>query len=111
MISLFVVVLIALFLIFFLYLLSFLLSLKEDSLSKVGSFESGFLSMVKIQNSFSIHFFIVMLMFVIFDLEIVMFLGLLVTDVSSLLGLFFLLIFVLGGFYMEWFYGKLMWVV
>nr|AKU36886.1 NADH dehydrogenase subunit 3 [Angiostrongylus costaricensis]BAV82630.1 NADH dehydrogenase subunit 3 [Angiostrongylus costaricensis] len=111
MVSLFVVILIALFLIFFLYVLNFFLSLKEDIVVKIFSFESGFLGMVKIQNSFSIHFFVLMLMFVIFDLEIVMFLGLLVSDISSLLGVFFLLVFVMGGFYMEWFYGKLMWMV
>nr|YP_007024790.1 NADH dehydrogenase subunit 3 [Aelurostrongylus abstrusus]AFT65550.1 NADH dehydrogenase subunit 3 [Aelurostrongylus abstrusus] len=88
----------------------FFLVVKEDLLSKVNSFESGFLSLVKVQNSFSIHFFVIMLMFVIFDLEVVMFLGLLVSDVSSLFA-FFLLGFVLLGFYMEWGYGKLIWVV
>nr|ADG04428.1 NADH dehydrogenase subunit 3 [Angiostrongylus vasorum] len=111
MVSLFVVVLIALLLILMLYVLCFVMSLKEDSLNKVNSFESGFLGLVKIQNSFSIHFFVVMLMFVIFDLEIVMFLGLLVSDISSFFGFMLLLLFVLVGFYMEWFYGKLMWLV
>nr|YP_010575571.1 NADH dehydrogenase subunit 3 [Varestrongylus eleguneniensis]UZM11411.1 NADH dehydrogenase subunit 3 [Varestrongylus eleguneniensis] len=99
------------FLVMVLYFMSFFLSLKEDGLNKVNSFESGFLSLVKVQNSFSIHFFVIMLMFVIFDLEIVMFVGLLVSDVMSLISVFFLLVFVLGGFYMEWSYGKLLWAI
>nr|YP_009742087.1 NADH dehydrogenase subunit 3 [Angiostrongylus mackerrasae]QID77470.1 NADH dehydrogenase subunit 3 [Angiostrongylus mackerrasae] len=111
MFSFFMVVLVAFLLILLLYVMCFLMSLKEYSLSKVSSFESGFLSLVKVQNSFSIHFFVLMLMFVIFDLEIVMFLGLLVVDVSSVVSFFMLFLFVLGGFYMEWFYGKLIWVV
>nr|YP_003097111.1 NADH dehydrogenase subunit 3 [Angiostrongylus cantonensis]ACT88794.1 NADH dehydrogenase subunit 3 [Angiostrongylus cantonensis] len=111
MFSFFMVVLITFLLILLLYMVCFLMSLKENSLNKVNSFESGFLSLVKVQNSFSIHFFVLMLMFVIFDLEIVMFLGLLVVDVSSVVSFFMLFLFVLGGFYMEWFFGKLIWVV
>nr|QCS25189.1 NADH dehydrogenase subunit 3 [Angiostrongylus cantonensis]QCS25201.1 NADH dehydrogenase subunit 3 [Angiostrongylus cantonensis]QCS25213.1 NADH dehydrogenase subunit 3 [Angiostrongylus cantonensis]QCS25225.1 NADH dehydrogenase subunit 3 [Angiostrongylus cantonensis]WKT13320.1 NADH dehydrogenase subunit 3 [Angiostrongylus cantonensis] len=111
MFSFFMVVLITFLLILLLYMVCFLMSLKENNLNKVNSFESGFLSLVKIQNSFSIHFFVLMLMFVIFDLEIVMFLGLLVVDVSSVVSFFMLFLFVLGGFYMEWFFGKLIWVV
>nr|YP_009050531.1 NADH dehydrogenase subunit 3 [Parafilaroides normani]AIG23799.1 NADH dehydrogenase subunit 3 [Parafilaroides normani] len=101
----------SIFMIFIFYFLVFFLSFKDLSLVKVSSFESGFLSLVKIQNSFSIHFFVIMLMFVIFDLEVVMFLGLLISDFSSLCVFFLLFVFVLGGFYMEWSYGKLIWMV
>uniref|UniRef100_F1LIH1 NADH-ubiquinone oxidoreductase chain 3 n=1 Tax=Ascaris suum TaxID=6253 RepID=F1LIH1_ASCSU len=52
-----------------------------------------------------------MLMFVIFDLEVVMFLGILVSDLNSLIRFFMLLIFIFGGFYMEWWYGKLVWLI
>nr|YP_003433805.1 NADH dehydrogenase subunit 3 [Metastrongylus pudendotectus]ACX85131.1 NADH dehydrogenase subunit 3 [Metastrongylus pudendotectus] len=106
-----IVFLISLFFIFIFYLVLFFMSLKFGGLLKVNSFESGFLSSKKIQNSFSIHFFVIMMMFVVFDLEVVMFLGLLVSDLSSLIGFFFLFFFVLIGFYMEWFYGKLIWVI
>lgn len=111
MFSFFMVVLVALLLIFLLYIMCFLIRLKESGLNKINSFESGFLGLVKVQNSFRIHFFVLMLMFVIFDLEIVIFLGLLVVDVSSMVSFFLLLLFVFVGFYMEWFYGKLIWVV
>nr|UXK95528.1 NADH dehydrogenase subunit 3 [Macropostrongyloides mawsonae] len=111
MFNLLFVVLFALFLLLMLYVMNFFMSFKKMDLLKVGAFESGFLSIGKIQNSFSIHFFIMMLMFVIFDLEIVMFLGLLVSDVSSMISFLLLMLFIFGGFYMEWYYGKLIWVV
>lgn len=50
-------------------------------------------------------------MFIIFDLEIVMFLGVLVSDVNSFISFFLLFFFIVFGFYMEWFYGKLVWSV
>nr|AGY95396.1 NADH dehydrogenase subunit 3 [Hypodontus macropi] len=111
MFNLLFVVFFALFLLLMLYVLNFFMSVKKMDLLKVGAFESGFLSIGKIQNSFSIHFFIMMLMFVIFDLEIVMFLGLLISDVSSVVSFLLLMLFIFGGFYMEWYYGKLIWVI
>nr|YP_009391003.1 NADH dehydrogenase subunit 3 [Caenorhabditis plicata]ARV88256.1 NADH dehydrogenase subunit 3 [Caenorhabditis plicata] len=93
------------------YLINFLLSIKDMGKNKLSAFECGFVSVGKIQNSFSIHFFIMMLMFVIFDLEIVMFLGILVSDINSMISFIFLMIFIMGGFYMEWWYGKLVWVI
>nr|QWK40677.1 NADH dehydrogenase subunit 3 [Stephanurus dentatus] len=111
MVSLLFIVLFTVFLLLVLYLLGFLMSVKKVEILKVGAFESGFVSVGKIQNSFSIHFFIMMLMFVIFDLEIVMFLGLLISDVSSFISFMMLILFIFGGFYMEWWYGKLVWII
>nr|YP_009672775.1 NADH dehydrogenase subunit 3 [Cylicocyclus auriculatus]QDE52614.1 NADH dehydrogenase subunit 3 [Cylicocyclus auriculatus]UHB41142.1 NADH dehydrogenase subunit 3 [Cylicocyclus auriculatus] len=111
MLNLLFVALFAVFLLLALYACNFVMSFKKNDLLKVGAFESGFVSVGKIQNSFSIHFFVMMLMFVIFDLEIVMFLGLLISDMSSLVSFFMLMLFIFGGFYMEWWYGKLVWVV
>nr|AST14929.1 NADH dehydrogenase subunit 3 [Hammerschmidtiella sp. ZengetLiu-2016] len=89
----------------------FFLKIKDYSACKVVAFESGFKSVGKIQNSFSIHFFIMMLMFVIFDLEVVMLLGILISDMNMVFIFWFLFMFILGGFYMEWWYGKLMWII
>nr|BAV12992.1 NADH dehydrogenase subunit 3 [Parastrongyloides trichosuri] len=111
MFILFLVFLFALFFILLFYLLNFVLSFKLDFNSKISSFESGFVSVGLIQNSFSIHFFIIMLMFVIFDLEIVMFLGVIISDLNSFFSFLVLIFFVLLGFYMEWWYGKLLWAV
>lgn len=93
------------------YLVNFLLRIKEINKNKVRAFESGFVSIGKIQNSFSIHFFIIILIFVIFDLEIVIFLGVLVSDISSFIRFIIIIFFIVGGFYIEWWFGKLIWVI
>nr|YP_003434458.1 NADH dehydrogenase subunit 3 [Mecistocirrus digitatus]ACX85083.1 NADH dehydrogenase subunit 3 [Mecistocirrus digitatus] len=111
MLILFIVTMITIFLILLLYMMNFGMSIKKTELIKINTFESGFLSIGKIQSSFSIHFFIMMLMFIIFDLEIVMFLGLLVSDLSSLISFVMLMSFIIFGFYMEWMMGKLIWIV
>jgi len=109
--SLFFVIFISVFLFFLLFVLSFFLSLKDFYLLKTISFESGFIRLGKIQNSFSIHFFVMLLIFVIFDLEIVILLAVLISGFSSFLSFLFLFFFIIGGFYMEWYYGKLVWLV
>nr|YP_001700363.2 NADH dehydrogenase subunit 3 [Haemonchus contortus]ABY64770.2 NADH dehydrogenase subunit 3 [Haemonchus contortus] len=111
MVQLLMVVFITFFLLFVLYILNFFISVKKVELIKINTFESGFMSVGKIQNSFSIHFFIMMLMFVIFDLEIVMFLGLLMSDLNSLISFVMLMFFIFVGFYLEWRMGKLVWIV
>lgn len=93
------------------YLINFLLSIKDLRKNKISAFERGFVSVGKIQNSFRIHFFIIILIFVIFDLEIVIFLGILVSDIRSFISFLLIFTFILGGFYIEWWYGKLIWVI
>lgn len=83
------------------YLINFFIRVKDFNKNKISSFERGFVRVGVIQNSFSIHFFIIILMFVIFDLEIVIFLGILVSDFNSFLSFIFIIIFIIGGFYME----------
>nr|AJF94000.1 NADH dehydrogenase subunit 3 [Halicephalobus gingivalis] len=111
MIVLIFVLFLALILVFVLYLVNFFLSLKLFDYTKNSSFESGFESIGKIHNSFSIHFFIIMLMFVIFDLEVVMLVGFLMGNFMFIINFFLILFFVLFGFYMEWYFGKLMWII
>lgn len=93
------------------YLINFLLSIKDFNKNKSGAFESGFVRVGIIQNSFRIHFFIIILMFVIFDLEIVIFLGILISDFNSFFRFLIIMVFIFGGFYIEWWYGKLIWVI
>lgn len=83
------------------YLINFFLRIKDFNKRKINSFECGFLRVGIIQNSFSIHFFIMILIFVIFDLEIVIFLGILVSDLGSFYSFLIIIFFILGGFYME----------
>ena len=84
-----------------LYMGEFILSIKDYKVGKVAAFERGFKGFGKIQNSFRIHFFVMILMFVIFDLEVVIFLGILISDLSAIVSFVFLFFFVIGGFYME----------
>lgn len=103
--------LISLILVFVFYVLNFFLSLKFFSEIKISAFESGFERIGKIHRSFRIHFFIIMLIFVIFDLEVVILIGFLVRDLGFYLNFFLIVLFVIGGFYIEWYFGKLIWIV
>ena len=102
---------ITVFLLLILYVLNFVVRLKKVELLKVCTFERGFVRLNKVQNSFRIHFFVIMLMFVIFDLEIVIFLGLMLRDFNSFISFLLLILFILIGFYIEWWYGKLIWII
>lgn len=75
------------------------------------SFERGFVGVGKIQNAFSIHFFLIIVIFVIFDLEVIIFIRLIAS--SFYRGLLFLIfwIFALVSLYLEWAFGKLTWLV
>lgn len=83
------------------YLVNFFLSLKLFFFTKNSSFESGFESIGKIHNSFRIHFFIIILIFVIFDLEVVILIGFLMGNFIFIVNFFIVLFFILFGFYME----------
>ena len=78
-----------------------LVRVKDYNFFKVSSFESGFKSVGKIQVSFSIHFFVIILIFVVFDLEVVILLGLVISDILSIGLILFLFLFVVGGLYLE----------
>lgn len=78
--------------------------------NKVVAFERGFLRVGKVQNSFSLHFFLIMLLFVVFDVEVVMLVCLILVDFSSFFLFLFVFFFVLSGLYLEWALGKLVWV-
>lgn len=100
----FVINLVIFFSVFFVvlfYFVNFLISRKVTNSNKVSAFECGFATVGKVQNSFRIHFFIIMLMFVLFDLEVVMFIGILVSDVNSLFTFLLLILFIGVGFYIE----------
>lgn len=73
------------------------------------SFERGFTAVSYIHLRFSIHFFIILVIFVIFDLEIILLLGCLVSN-NNLTYLLFIFL-VIGGVYLEWYLGKLKWMV
>ena len=95
------------FLSLFLFLLNFFLRLKFFNFNKIRIFERGFNRIFKVQTSFSIHFFIIIILFVLFDLEIVILLRILIS--RSLRNIVFLrlIVFIFLGLYLEWLIGKL----
>nr|BCD52148.1 NADH dehydrogenase subunit 3 [Strongyloides sp. EN-2020c] len=109
MFVLFLVFFFAFFFSLFFYFFSLFFSFINFYNSKSSSYESGFVSVGLIQNSFSIHFFVIMIMFVVFDLEVILFIGILISDLNSFICFLFLFVFLFLFFYMEWFYGKLVW--
>nr|WAX01709.1 NADH dehydrogenase subunit 3 [Philometra sp. HZ-2022] len=93
------------------YICSLVLSNSEKEYDKSSSFECGFNGGGKVHVCYSIHFFIMMIMFIFFDLEVVMFLSVVVSNFYSVFSYMVLLIFILLSFYVEWWYGKLIWSV
>ena len=91
------------------YLLSFLVSFKVKSKNKISAFESGFSTVGSLHRTFSIHFFSILIIFVLFDLEVVLLIGSLLS--VSKVGFLCLMLFVLGRMYIEWYLGKLTWMV
>jgi NADH:ubiquinone oxidoreductase subunit 3 (subunit A) len=95
---------ISLILIFILLLLAFLLGPKNVSNEKVSAYECGFEPFGDARDNFDIHFYVVALLFIIFDVEII-FLVPWVISLSSLSSasfwsmLLFLILFIVGFIY------------
>jgi len=87
------------------YIFSFFIRFKLKLKNKLTRFERGFCTINKIHGSFSIRFFIILLIFVIFDLEIVLLIRLLY--LNSIFSFLFFIIFIIFGLYFEWYLGKL----
>jgi NADH:ubiquinone oxidoreductase subunit 3 (subunit A) len=51
---------------------------KKYRVSSISSFERGFVSIGGLQSRFSLHFFLLLIIFIVFDLEVVLLAGLLV---------------------------------
>lgn len=93
------------------YLVSFLFSYKEKNKNKITPFECGFAPVGLIHRTFSIHFFIILIIFIIFDLEVILLLGVVRRMSDSIPSFLTLITFILGGLYFEWYLGKLRWVI
>lgn len=83
------------------YLINVVLSFKFLNFNKITSFERGFLNVGKIFKSLSLHFFIIIIMFVIFDLEVIFILGLLVRDIENIFIFLLIFFFMLFSLYLE----------
>lgn len=98
---------------FIILLFSYLLVKQAPDIEKLSSYECGFDPFGDARNPFNIHFYLVGILFIIFDLEITfLFPWALAISSTNLLGFWvmFFFLFVLGlGFVYEWFKGALNW--
>jgi NADH-quinone oxidoreductase subunit A len=95
------------------FFLSFILSSKLDDAEKLTIYECGFNPFHDSRSEFNIKFYIVAILFLIFDLEISYLFQLIVcldllSDISVYFMLLFLFILTIGFFY-EWKKGALDW--
>lgn len=102
-----------LFLALILFFVSFILIYQNSNAEKISVYECGFSPFGDSRGRFEVRFYIVAILFMIFDLEIVfLFPRVLTLDVMSSFGffsmIFFLFILTLGFIY-EWFKGALDW--
>ena len=74
--------------------------LKINNLNKFSSFECGFERFKIIQSNFNIHFFVILIIFILFDLEIVILIHLLFYKVN--IHFFVILIIFISFLFVTW---------
>ena len=92
---------------------SYILSIQNESTSKLSSYECGFDPFEDARNIFDVHFYLVAILFLVLDLE-VMFLFPWAVSLNSIgikgfLGMVIFLIVLTVGFFYEWRLGALEW--
>lgn len=104
---------ISLILSFVIILASMLIVLRGGEIEKISAYECGFHPFQDTRNKFDVKFYLVAILFIIFDLEIVYLLpwSLVLNKISGLgyISMFFFIILLLVGFYYEWKKGGLDW--
>nr|BAV82667.1 NADH dehydrogenase subunit 3 [Brugia pahangi] len=94
---------------FFMYFLSMVFSYKFIDFGKLSSYECGFDVFSGARDSFSVVFFSIVLIFVVFELEVIIFIILIQGDFYGIFSFFLFFFYVVFSFYMEWYFGKLLW--
>ncbi len=61
----------SLFLGFVIICLSYFFAIQNPDSEKISSYECGFISFDDVRNKFNVHFYIVAILFLIFDIEVV----------------------------------------
>lgn len=111
--ALFIYIIVSFLLVIVLYSLSFLISPKLNTVQKLSIYECGFDSISTTHVEFNVKFYLVALLFVIFDLEIVflfpwsVYLGSL--NLFSFYTMMYFLVMLLIGFLYEYKKGALEW--
>lgn len=98
---------------FILFLLSFLLVYQKPNNEKVSSYECGFNPFGDARNKFEVRYYLISILFIIFDLEllflfpwVICFNSLELQGIASMI--FFLFLLTIGFIY-EWYEGALDW--
>jgi NADH-quinone oxidoreductase subunit A len=92
---------------------SYVLSIQNESTSKLSSYECGFDPFEDARNIFDVHFYLVAILFLVLDLE-VMFLFPWAVSLNSIglkgfIGMVIFLLILTIGFFYEWKLGALEW--
>ena len=92
---------------------SYVLSIQNESTSKLSSYECGFDPFEDARNIFDVHFYLVAILFLVLDLE-VMFLFPWAVSLNSIglkgfIGMVIFLVILTIGFFYEWKLGALEW--
>ena len=94
-------------------ILAYLVAPKVLSLQKISSYECGFEPFQSARMKFNIHFYVIAMLFLLFDLEVAyIFPWLYVAGSLNSVGLSSMFIFIIiltVGFYYEWVKGALNW--
>ena len=84
---------------------------RKKEISRLTPIERGFAVVGKVHGLFSLQYFVILVLFLCFDLEIVFVVRLVLSGVQRIvIGIFFFL-FIIGGLWVEWAWGKLIWVL
>lgn len=93
------------------YAASYFLSWKFLFFEKINSYECGFSSHEGVLSGFRLVFFSIVVIFIIFELEIFIFVIFVENNTYSLLIFVFIFIYVILSFYIEWYFGSLVWKI
>lgn len=99
---------------FLIYMLLSKLLTRNQNLSKLTSFECGYDTIRKIRSPFSTKFFVLIVLFVVFDIELALFFPLayslqIYVDLKSIMILIVILLILIAGVFLEWHNGALDW--
>lgn len=101
---------------FLVYMLLTKLFSTNQNLSKLTSFECGFDSISKMRTPFSTKFFVLIVLFVVFDIELALFFPLsysfqIFVEVESVTIIILILAILIAGVFLEWHNGALDWKI
>ncbi len=106
-------ILLSMMLSFFLFLIIITLIYSKFDIEKVSSYECGFHPFEDTRHNYNIRFYLVAILFLIFDLEIIfLFPWLTLVNLLAIPGFIVIFIFIsilIIGFIYEWFKGALVW--